>query len=425
MKRKLIFCLLIFFLFIHSIYAEEKKIIQYTNTVSMTEEMPITEIIGDKEAYYVLSTDNENTQMAKYTSENKLISSKKLTGLSSPKVIKRNEELIIIGKDRNSIKIYVLDKNLKIQSQNAPEIIISSQADINLYKEENTIFIMLTKNNLLESNQIYEVDEALNIKSQNLSSYDPSFLREIFHGDYDLIHNNGQLENNEITNYLNTTYNGEKNILIGYKEKENMEKVAILSMIDKETKIEEIKEYTNYNSFKEIEIVNDKFIVLATKHEEDYLVIINALGTIEKEEKLEIPVDKMFKIGNQLVIKSRNTNNLLFYEYNLNIKINTSPYGTIEVPESALPYENVSVEIKPNAGYEIDTILIKDQQGQVLSVTNTKEFTMPENDVTISVTYKEEVKNPETIDIIRITFFVFLGIIGILYICKRKLHWLK
>lgn len=425
-KGKIIFCLIITFLFIEHIYAEDKNIIQYSSTLPIASELEITDITSNKEAYFIMGEDTANTKILKYNLENTLLATKELPGLTSPKMIKWKDTYLVVGKSSNSLKIYVLDSNLKIQNQNNSEVIISPQAEINLYKKENRVYIMLTKNNLLESNQIYEIEENLTITSQNLSYYDSTFLKEILQGDYDLIHNNNQMENNEIIHYVNTTYKEEKNLLIGWKEKENNTNVAVLSQIDKTTKEETTKEYPVYKSFKDIALINDKFLVLATNQiEEDYLLTIDNLGNIENEEKINVTADKLFKIGNHLVVSSPNTHSLLFYEYKLNIKVNESLFGTIDVPETAIPYENILVEVQANSGYEVEAIYIKDEQGQVLAMSDTQEFTMPENDVTISVSYKEKVKNPETTDIILIIAFVFLGITGILYICNRKLHWLK
>ena len=102
-------------------------------------------------------------------------------------------------------------------------------------------------------------------------------------------------------------------------------------------------------------------------------------------------------------------------------------HGTVEVPTSALMGTEVTLKITADKGYELDKIVVDDENVKVVD----NKFVMPDKDVKITVTFKE-VKadteasgNPSTFD--GITSFLVLGTLGLgttLYatkkICKKE-----
>lgn len=114
----------------------------------------------------------------------------------------------------------------------------------------------------------------------------------------------------------------------------------------------------------------------------------------------------------------------MFYSYNLTISTEENLFGTINIKNSSIPYEKVEFEVLANSGYEIDNILVKDIQGNIIKVTG-QSFIMPENDIILSITYKEIVTNPETIDYIIIIFPILIIVSLIMINLYRKISWLK
>ena len=107
------------------------------------------------------------------------------------------------------------------------------------------------------------------------------------------------------------------------------------------------------------------------------------------------------------------------------IETKTDGNGKIEVIENSRYGEKVSFVITPNEGYQIDIIKVTDADGNVLTFTDNA-FTMPNANVTIDVSFVEEVKNSETADIAIMSciIIIILGVIGTIY-SIRKLSWLK
>lgn len=61
--------------------------------------------------------------------------------------------------------------------------------------------------------------------------------------------------------------------------------------------------------------------------------------------------------------------------------------------------ENVTVNTKPNDGYEVDTVTVTDSKGNVIEVTKTADnefsFVMPGSQVSVDVTFKEINGSPQ------------------------------
>ena len=67
--------------------------------------------------------------------------------------------------------------------------------------------------------------------------------------------------------------------------------------------------------------------------------------------------------------------------------VNEEQHGTVTVAESAKCDESVTITVTPDSGYMLDTIEVKDANGNEVSL-NDMSFTMPKSDVTITVTWK-------------------------------------
>ncbi len=69
------------------------------------------------------------------------------------------------------------------------------------------------------------------------------------------------------------------------------------------------------------------------------------------------------------------------------ILVNEEQHGTVTVAESAKCDESVTITVTPDSGYMLDTIEVKDANGNDVPLSDMS-FTMPKSDVTITVTWK-------------------------------------
>ena len=67
--------------------------------------------------------------------------------------------------------------------------------------------------------------------------------------------------------------------------------------------------------------------------------------------------------------------------------VNDGQHGTVTVPVSAKCDESVTITVTPDSGYMLDTIEVKDANGNDVPLSDMS-FTMPKSDVTITVTWK-------------------------------------
>lgn len=418
--KKIIFFFLILFLFIINTSALDNNIINYSNTLTIPSNNKINDITGTN-TYYLLITENNNTTISKYDYQNQLLTSKEFPELYNSKIIKVDNNYFLVGNYHNTLKIYYLDESLRIINQNDSSIIISKNATINLYYYNHKIYILLTNNDLLYDNLIYEVDSSLNIISNNFSSYDSTILKEILNSTYYLLHNNEQKINNDLIHYYDSTYTNKDTILIGTKIEENGFQKAFLTIINKENKN---LTYEEYNKFLNIKLVNDKYLVLATKDDSSYLLTLDYEGNIITKEKLTAAYNKIYKVNNKIILLNPILSDIVFYNYQLNINYHKSEFSTINIPSKATANNQILLDIKTNSGYEVESINITDEQGNDIAIINNS-FTMPENNVYININYQATITNPETLDLITITLIIFIVISIILIISKRKLNWLK
>lgn len=68
---------------------------------------------------------------------------------------------------------------------------------------------------------------------------------------------------------------------------------------------------------------------------------------------------------------------------------NDDAKGAVEVPASASKEEEVTVAVTPKSGWAVDTVTVKDSADKEIPVTGTYGFTMPDDDATVTVTYKK------------------------------------
>lgn len=408
-------------------------------------ELYTEDIITNKEGYVVLSQNQSgNTSILLYNNENTLITSKILSDLTSSSIIKYNDNYLVVGISSNILKLYLLDNNLQVINQKETTYMIDDQTK-NLYLYDNKVYLMITLDNTLYDNNIYEIDENLNITQNSFSSYDASILKSIFKGDYYLIKNNDVEENNRITHYYDSTYTKDYYILVGNTSNITIDSVTnsydekgTLTILDSSGAELINKEISEYYSFEKVFSVKDKIVIFATRWGTGYLLTYDYSGNLLDEIILPTYYDSYsifqanaFKVNNKIAIYSKmqlraseTLNIRSFYSFDCNIYQEENLYGTLEVIEKSLPNKEVTLTITPNAGYEVESISIIDSQGNQIDVIDNK-FIMPENDVDISVKYMASVENPETVDMIVFISISLVIIILFILTFRKKLNWLN
>ena len=446
MKNKIyvLFAVLISILMINVTKAE--SLLTYDETYSNSTISDYQGMVSLNSKFYILDYDYNYNETVISSSNNDFTehSTKTFTDLSNPTIIKYNKSILLIGIEKNALKVYMLDENLQVTSQKETSYLIDLDATIKAYSYDNKVYLMLFEEDTMLSTTIYEIDNTLNITESSLSSYDSDLMKKVLKGDYYLIRMNDTEENNRVTHYYATSYTKDYSVLVGdtsnitYDETTGFNYKAHLTIIDSTgTTIldTEIEEYTSYI---DVEFVKSKIVILATNDNGDYLLIYDTTGKLEETITLSkvynetrMVNEKLAKVNNQLIVysielqKQRTSyKTLAFYNFNLSIIANESPYGTIEVVDTALPNAEVTMTITPNEGYEVDTIEAIDALGNTITVTENK-FIMPEEDVYITVNYKASVENPETADIIILVTFLTLIGVTIIVVLYNRLKWLK
>lgn len=441
MKNKLyiIFTLLISILLINTVNAESflthKETYEYNNTNY------VENIISLNDNLFLVSYD----EIHKVSKDYQYITSKYFEDLNTTNGIKYNDNIMLVGIENNVLKAYLLDENLQILKQQETSYIIDTYSTIRLYSYENKVYVMLLSNENLSSNNIYEISSDLTITENNLSSYDYSLLKKILKGDYYLIRMNDIEENNRITHYYNTSYNKDYTILVGdttnitYNETTGYDYKGTLTILDSNGETINKIENSDYEIFRDVELISDKIIIMAHKGYNSYLLIYNINGTLEETIDTTHYVDEyllvnyeLFKENNELTIFSYELTKVreiyktfMVYDFDYSVITTENVLGTVNVTSQAKANDLVTMEITPNSGYEIDTIEVIDSYGNPITMSDTYSFIMPDSDVYITINYKVKVDNPETADIITI-----IGISAIIAMIlgfgiTGKLKWLK
>lgn len=149
---------------------------------------------------------------------------------------------------------------------------------------------------------------------------------------------------------------------------------------------------------------------LVVNYDKDKIDVVVKSGVssnlkIEKEyleEGAETVVDE--KTGVVSVVK----------KYNVTLDKVTNGTVTVE-KEKALAGDVIEITANPNKDYKLEKIVVLDAAGKQVEVSNNK-FTMPESDVTVSVTFASSIANPNTYDSFGlyalIGFVSLFGLIG-------------
>lgn len=433
MKRNLIYILFIFTIFISNSFIVKAQDLLTKNEYTIKENNETLNMTTNKDSYLTININNDNTLINIYNNKNELLSSKQINDLLFSNILKYNENYLVYGKKNNIVSLYVLDSNLKISSSKDTEILVDNSCKINIYFYNEKIYLLLTDEGTLYDNKLYEIDTNLNITSKNISSYDNSELVSILKSDYYLIHSSATILDGEVVYYLSSDYIEKYSVIAGYSSH------SVVRLLDETGTELWTKINQNYQAFLNVKIINNKIVLLALNNNIPYLVIYNMAGEIEKEIKVsEKNYDSVYlnKTNNNIAIilneletnettnESTTSSEIITYNYKNTINLNAEEYGTIEVAKEAEPYEEVKLNIVPNSGYKVASIIIKDEKGNEISI-NDNVFIMPESSVYITVAYSTLLINPETADFITIIIILFVLSIIFTRIIYKKLKWLN
>lgn len=441
MKNKLyiIFTLIISMLMINTVKAE--SFLTYKETYNYSESNYVENIISLKDNLFLISSYN----IIKTSNEYEYITDKYFEDLNTVNGIKYNDNIMLVGIENNVLKAYLLDENLQVIKQQETSYIIDSYVTIKLYSYEDKVYVMLLSNETLSNNNIYEISSELTITEKSLSSYDSSLLKKILKGDYCLIRMNDIEENNRITHYYNTAYNKDYTILVGdtsnvtYNETNGYEYKGNITILDSNGEVVSKIETDEYYSFKDVELISDKIIVITNDNPNSYLLVYNTNGTLEEKidithdvEGFQMEVIKLFKDNSKLTIFSQEYSKarlryktFMVYNFDYSVITNENVLGTVNVPTNAKTNDLVTIEITPNSGYEIESVEVVDSLGNPITLSDTYSFIMPDSDVYVTVNYKIKVDNPETVDIVTIIGISAIIALFLGFKITGKLRWLK
>lgn len=400
------FIILLFFISFN-VYAKDN-----TLTYNSTKEIPyqIDYLYHNKDHYFVIS----NNKIYSYLNNN-LISEKEFTNLHNLQITIFQDQYLLLGLDNTTLKIYYLDEYLYISDSN--ELSITNLTNFKIYSYEDKIYLLDILNGILNSPNIYEIDNSLNIKENSFSSYSPEDLKNILQSDYYLIH---QTDNN---NYYNaSTYTMNNNVLVGYQINNNISS-SLITILDSNGEV--LKQITNQDltSFNDVTIINNKIITLTEDNLNTYLYIYDIEGNyLDKITISNSLHNHLYKINSSLYLINNNQINIYHYDYH--IYSDNNLYGQINVLDTQIPYQEVTIDIKPNSGYQVSNIIVKDSKGNNIPLVN-RTFTMPEEDVNIIVEYNTEIINPDTVDKITLFIFGFIALCILIHYIFHKYEWLK
>lgn len=115
-------------------------------------------------------------------------------------------------------------------------------------------------------------------------------------------------------------------------------------------------------------------------------------------------------------VESSNNGTVVKTAWDINVE--KTENGTVTVKETAFAGETVKLDIKPEKGYQVDTIKVIESLYNEEVEVDDNSFTMTNAPVSVKVTFKKEeiktndVKNPNTGD--NVMLFVVLGLIGLI-----------
>ncbi len=405
MKNKIIL-LLLTILFIPSVKAYSYSSSNNTKTDN---------IIDYKEG--IIKTTN-NT-ISSYQ-DNTLISQKTFLELNNINIIKYNDNFLLVGIKNNNLKILLLDKYLKIINQKETSYIIN-QTVPSLYSYNDKIYILFKEQGILTTNNIYTVDDKLNIEEKRLS--DIKDLKSILKSDYNIIKMSGTINNEGKEFYNSSTYENDNVFIVGYIEDSLGNKNAIITSQDKEGYTVWEDNNKDYIEFNDVTILENKIFVLANNGYYTYLLTYDFNGNKLSTEKIADTLSSKFiKVKNQLYIL--NDNSEIIYNYEIKINIESNIYGNTTYTGDSIPYNEITLSSIANSGYKIKEYQVKDEQGNIINLNNNS-FIMPNNSVTVSAIYEETVINPDTVDMIFVVFAACTVALIILVRTYKEYKWLR
>ena len=213
-NKKYIFIIISLFLFF--VTEVKAEILNYTDTIDYSNKIEnnVSKIVSYENGYLILSTSSSSIIIYNYDNNHNFLYSKEITNLTNSSMIKYNDNYILVGISSNSLKTYLLDRNLQVTNQQETSYILDNSSILNLYNYNNKVYIMLTEESTLANNNIYEIDETLNIIENKFSSYDATILKEILKSDYYLIKNNDVTKDDKLIRYNSSTYTEDSGSMI-------------------------------------------------------------------------------------------------------------------------------------------------------------------------------------------------------------------
>lgn len=405
MKNKIILLLLII-LFVPSVKAYSYLSSNNTKTDN---------IIDYKEG--IIKTTNNTVSSCQ---DNILISQKTFLELNNINIIKYNDNFLLVGIKNNNLKIILLDKYLKIINQKETSYIIN-QTVPSLYSYNDKIYILFKNQGILTTNNIYIVDDKLNIEEKRLS--DIKDLKSILKSDYNIIKMSGTINNEGKEFYNSSTYENDNVFIVGYIEDNLGNKNAIITSQDKEGYTVWKDNNKDYIEFNDVTILENKIFVLANNGYYTYLLTYDFNGNKLSTEKIADTLSSKFiKVKNQLYIL--NDNSEIIYNYEIKINIESNIYGNTTYTGDSIPYNEITLSSIANSGYKIKEYQVKDEQGNIINLNNNS-FIMPNNSVTVSTIYEETVINPDTVDMIFVVFAACTIALIILVRTYKEYKWLR
>ena len=390
MKRRLFVLFIIcFFVLITPVFASDD--ISYDRVLSKSN---IIDITSYKNGYVLLSGDGE---VSKYGLDDNLVTSKKLNSIKARGLLRFNDSFIVYGVSDNLVSIYILDIDLRVVHNSTLDIMVNDSV-IKPYIKSDNVYFILSLDNVISSTKIVTMDQLFNIEISNLSEF--TELKDILKSDYYLF--------NDGSGFNKSVVLDDNNYLIGNNTFKRVE--------DNLTK--EDDKYT----YLDMIVCGNRIVVLGKSDEGNSLLIYDKDGNVISNIEVDGNVLRLDKFNKYLAIIC--TDKILLYDYELEIDKEDSLFGSLTIEGNAIPYGEISVSAIGNSGYEIEKIVVKSSIGEEILVTGNK-FIMPEDNVKVSVIYKEVVKNPETFDAILLISVLAI----ILLIVGRTLYvnykWLK
>ena len=224
-------------------------------------------------------------------------------------------------------------------------------------------------------------------------------------------------------------------------------------LLDKEYNIIWEKELANEIAAVQYALMLDDYIVVSVlSRNNNYLQVYDYEGNLVQEFSTNSPYKiygALYKTPNGFAATVSNKNPLLFdvdtassaahtvddelgqpyteyneiYVFNNPIETATSGKGSINTPTRAFPGETVTIEVTPEKGYTLSELIVIDEAGNQLKVTNNT-FVMGASKVTVRAVFVPENPNTGNVYIILICLVATLTGIACLF-QKRKLDFLK